>query len=1032
MNFTNEQLDAIQKEGTNIIVSAGAGSGKTAVLTERVFRKVKSGINIDKLLVLTFTNAAAQSMKNKIRKRLKKDNTLSHQLELIDNAYITTFDSYALSIVKKYHTYLNITNNINITDEGIISIEKTNILDNIFNELYDNPTNKFKKLIHDFCLKKDDTLKNYILNIYSKLELKSNKTEYINNYINNYLNDNYVSKVVNDYIELIKEHINNMKLILDDIEVYFEGSQYEKYYSSIINLLNSNSYDEIKLHSNITLPVLRNLTNNQKNIKDNLKKELDKVKELTSYQDINSMKEEILTTKDNIEVIIDILKELNNRLTNYKTNTNSYTFTDIAVMAINVVKENEIVRNELINSYNEILIDEYQDTSDLQEEFISLISNNNVYMVGDIKQSIYRFRNANPYIFKDKYDNYSKNNNGIKIDLLNNFRSREEVLNNINLIFNSIMNDEIGGANYKESHNMIFGNKSYNIEGKTNQNNNLSIIEYERNDNKYSKEEYEAFIIGNDIKNKINSNYQIFDKENKILRDCNYNDFVILIDKSTSFDLYKQIFEYLGIPLNIIKDTSLTKDNDLYVIQNLIKLIIYVKDNNLNTDYKHVFISICRSFLYKLSDEEIFNINKNNLYKETELYNKCLELSKYIDNTSPNDYYNLVLDEFDYDEKLLTISNINKHIITREYIYNLIKDYSETGKNIYEFINYLDDIFDKELDLRYKTYKDNTNSVRIMTIHTSKGLEFPICYFSLFTSKFNLREITDRIFYDNKYGIVLPKVDNYYKDTIIKTLSKNYIRKEEISERIRLLYVALTRAEEKMIILLPKYEEESIYKEVPDYIKRDYSSFEKIINSINTTIEDYKENTDINPTKDYQNNLKSLSINNLIKTNDTINVNEINIESIKVEESHFSKEKLRHITKEEKELLEFGTKVHEILEYLDFNNPNLEGIDSNLKDKINIFLNTDIIKSNINNTMYKEYEFMYYDDNNLLHGIIDLLIETKDKYIIIDYKLKNIDDQLYDKQLNGYRKYIEEKTNKQVECYLYSILDEKYRRVVNQ
>ena len=212
------------------------------------------------------------------------------------------------------------------------------------------------------------------------------------------------------------------------------------------------------------------------------------------------------------------------------------------------------------------MIDEYQDTNDIQENFISMIENNNVYMVGDIKQSIYRFRNANPYIFKNKYDSYADNDGGLKIDLVKNFRSREEVLDNINEIFNYIMDNDIGGAEYHESHEMVFGNNSYIEEGKTEQEYNMEILEYHYDkDSKYTKEEIEIFTIADDIINKISNKFKVFDKDEKLLRDITYNDFVILMDRTTDFDLYKKIFEYKGIPLTLYKDDKLNNSYDIYI-----------------------------------------------------------------------------------------------------------------------------------------------------------------------------------------------------------------------------------------------------------------------------------------------------------------------------------------------------------------------------------------------------------------------------------------------------------------------------------
>ena len=229
------------------------------------------------------------------------------------------------------------------------------------------------------------------------------------------------------------------------------------------------------------------------------------------------------------------------KLNKYKETNNMYEFTDIAILAINLVENNPEVKKELMSRFNEILLDEYQDTSDLQEKFISCISNNNVYMVGDIKQSIYRFRNANPYIFKNKYDAYSLSNGGIKIDLMKNFRSRREVLENINEIFNHIMDDKIGGAEYQNGHQMIFGNTTYEENGKTDNNYNFEFYNYTYDKNgKFKREEIEIFLIAKDIKEKVNSNYQVYDKDKGILRNITYNDFVILMDRSKNFSLYKK------------------------------------------------------------------------------------------------------------------------------------------------------------------------------------------------------------------------------------------------------------------------------------------------------------------------------------------------------------------------------------------------------------------------------------------------------------------------------------------------------------
>ena len=317
-----------------------------------------------------------------------------------------------------------------------------------------------------------------------------------------------------------------------------------------------------------------------------------------------------------------------------------------------------------------------------------------------------------------------------------------------------------------------------------------------------------------------------------------------------------------------------------------------------------------------------------------------------------------------------------------------------------------------------------------MTIHKSKGLEFPICYYAGFSSKFNISELKERIIFNNKYGIVLPKVDNYYKDTIIKTIIKNQEKREEISEKIRLLYVALTRAKEKMIIVMPKLDDSrELNGKVPLFQKESYYSFRTVMNSVASILNHFIKESNIIGNKDYLKNNKD--IDSIDINYKDIKVEELSIDYQEVESKHFSKESLHLISKEEQDLMDFGTKVHEILERIDFNNYNLDlyEIDDIMKDKINAFINSELIKEKKNCTFYKEYEFIYKEDNVLSHGIIDLLIEEDESLTIIDYKLKNIDDPNYDKQLNGYRNYIESITNKKVYCFLYSIINEEFREV---
>ena len=1022
--WTNEQQLAIDKEGTNIIVSAGAGSGKTAVLSERVVRKLKEGVHVNELLILTFTNKAAEEMKERIRKKINDNIDIKNENNLIDSAYITTFDSFALSLVKKYHYMFNISKEISIVDSGLLTLEKNKILDNIFDYYYSINNDNFNNLIDNFCKKDDKDLRNYILNLINKLSLNINYEEYINNYLNTYYYDKIIDNYINKYINIIENKINLLKEYVEELSYYMDGETHGKYLNVFNLLFNSSSYNEYVENITIKLPIIRNLSDIVKEKKENISKKLKELKNLLSkYNSIESIKEEILSTYNNISIMLEIIKEFNIKLSEYKNKYNFYEFNDIAIMAINLVKNNDNIREELKNSFKEILLDEYQDTNDIQESFISLIANNNVYMVGDIKQSIYRFRNANPYIFKDKYDNYSNNINGFKIDLNKNFRSRREVISGINLIFNIIMDDFLGGADYIKSHQMVFGNTAY----KDSDLSKLSLYSYNYDkDSIYSKEEIEAFIIAKDIKDKINNKYQVLDKDTNEMRDITYSDFSIIIDRSSSFDLYKKIFEYNKIPLSLFKDEVMNNDIDIIVLKNLIKFLIKVKDKKIDDEFKYLFVSILRSYLFEENDEIIFDYFINNNYYDSDLYKICLDIVSNIDSLSNKEIINILIDKFNIYEKIILLGNIESFNIKIDKIKDIANNLNNIGFNIYDFSNYLEDVIDEGFSINYSVNDNNSNSVKIMTIHKSKGLEYPISYFSGLYKKFNISDLTQKIIYDNKIGIIIPSFIEEEKDTILKEILRSKYIDEEISEKIRLFYVALTRAREKIILVTPTLEE----KEFNTNIKIDYRSFKDILDSISNDLYPYNTNielNDINLTKDYN----KLNISNYdIKENNTIDVFELNIDNNILEDKHFSKENIKLNTKEEKDNMKLGLEFHSILEFIDFINPNYDLIDNSfLKNKIRKFLDSELLKNIKDSKIYKEYEFVYKENNIKYHGIIDLMIEYDDHIDIIDYKLSNIEDNNYISQLEGYKNYIKSISDKDVNIYLYSILNNSFKKL---
>ena len=1038
VTWTDEQWQAIYEDKKNIIVSAGAGSGKTAVLTERVIRKLKDGVHINQLLILTFTKAAAAEMSDRIRKKIKKEPKLKDELNLLDSSYITTFDSFALSVVKKYHYLINISSKVDIIDSNVILITKEKIMEEIFLELYQQKDEKFLNMIKNFCIKDDDEIRKDILNISNKLDLLSNKKEYLEKYILNYYNEDKIKKDIDNYFNIIKEKIYLIKEKIKEVS-YLDNDFANKLEESLNILFESNSYNDVITKLNIRPPISpKGSSDELKEIRSEISNIIKEIKALCFYESDEEIKQSIALTYDTINVIINIILDFTKRVNEYKMEKNCFEFNDIAIMAINIVKEHEEVREELFNSFNEIMIDEYQDTNDLQEEFISMISNHNVYMVGDIKQSIYRFRNANPYIFKEKYDLYSNSNIDKKIDLNKNFRSRNEVLNNINIIFNLIMNQDIGGADYLKEHQMIFGNKAY-LKEKLNHSNDLEIYSYNYDKEiGFTKEEIEAFIIAKDIIKKYQDKYQVFDKDTSNLRDISYNDFAIIIDRATNFDLYKKVFSYFGIPTTLLKDEKMNDADDINIIKNLIRFFIVIHQKKYDTEFKYLFTSISRSFLINKSDEEIFAYFYNNNFKESSLYKKCFKISKLLDSISITDLLEIIEDEFSYYDKLITVGDINNKIIKIEKLKELATNLENIGYDIEDFSNYLEELTKKGYTIEYKAEVNKSDSIKIMTIHKSKGLEYPICYFSGLYKKFNISDLKDRFIYDKDFGIIVPYFNEGIGQTIYKELLKDKYLKEEISEKIRLFYVALTRAREKIILVNPISEKiinTNNTSVLPNNIKIQYKSLADIIYSIDYQLSSYKKYINLeslNLTNDYKKIKKSNYKDSIEKKEETIIVKEINNKNNILEEKTFSKKIKELISKKEYNNLLLGNQLHNILELIDFKNPDYSIIDNQfIKEIVESFLSNKILKNINKANIYKEYEFIYSKDNVEYHGIIDLILEYENEIYIIDYKLKNINDKKYIEQLNGYKDYIKTITTKNIIIYLYSFLDKELYEIKN-
>ncbi len=1038
--WTDEQWEAITHEGENTLVSAGAGSGKTAVLSTRVIEKIKDGMSIDKLILITFTNAAAFEMKTRIKDKLEKlikeDPSYKEQLDLLDQAYITTFDGLALSLVKKYHYLLGVDRSINIIDNVDLNMKKKALLDQIIEDSYDNK--EFTDMLDIYTNKDDESIKEIISSFYDSMDIILDKKEYLNTYIDKYYSKEALLNYLTSYMDIIyrtKEIIINMVDNLSSFKDNFD--RIIKFKLAVEPLKEAKNYQDIKYTINeISFPIMSKKLELDEEDKEALKKYnkkiteyKDSLKDLTSYSSLEEIEEEILETKPFAKVVVDILLKLDSKVEEYKRSINSYSFSDITRLAIKLLEGNEEVRDSIKNNTKEIMIDEYQDTNRIGDYLVSLISNNNVYMVGDVKQSIYRFRYADPSIFMEKYQNYKNGNGGHVIDLNKNFRSRDEVLSSINDIFEYIMDEDVGGANYSIGHKMIFGFLKFLNLVKSNY--NLEVYDYsteEEYSKGKSKDIIEAFIIAKDIKNKLSSGMEVYDKEEGI-RPIQEKDFCIIAASKTHFDTYKKVLDYYGIKSLLYKNEEFSSSNEIYVLRNILKLINNIKNNE---DIKYPFLSIARSYLFDYKDNDIFTSITNNDMRSNpifkDLFDKIDNLVIKSDNESISNLLLSIYKEFDMYSKSIRIGNIDSITVKLDYLVKNAKNLEEVGYTLSDYIEYLNDIYTGKLDIEMDNKPDpKTNAVKIMTIHASKGLEFPICYFPDMYKEYNDRDLNSKFMFDYKYGFIMPVFNEGKKDTIIKTLAKDNYYKEDRSEKIRTLYVALTRAREKLIIVAPL--SESKYLELPfingkvsklERVK--HKSFLDVLGSIKSVLKKYITHVNYEVDTNYLKTSKK-DITKIKKLPYKFNEKYLNIDSSITEEKSYS-----HTRTEIKKIdSSFGTYIHEVLEYLDFNNPkediNNYNVDNFMKSKILKLFEAPFINKDAK--VYKEYEFY----NNDTKGIIDLLLEYEDKFIVVDYKLKDIEEDYYVEQVKGYMEYIKSITSKKVEGYLYSVIDSTYKEI---
>ncbi|MBC1655280.1 helicase-exonuclease AddAB subunit AddA [Listeria welshimeri] len=880
--WTDDQWKAIQANGNNILVAAAAGSGKTAVLVTRIIEKLvdeTGNLNVDELLIVTFTNASAAEMKYRIGKSLEEalsqnpdSSHLKKQVALLNYASISTLHSFCLEIIRKHYFEADIDPNFRLIEPIESSMIRDEVLEELLEKEYSIANNEaFFHLVESFTGDRTDAeLHMLISKLYDFSRANPNPDLWLEQMVNFYDTKDINSITELPYFPIIKEdielRINQAKsYLLNAIEYASENNGPAPYLETLendlaqLNTLSNISWtnwQDVKLRVESMdfkrIPSLKNKSDydeeyveETKRFRDAAKKEIKNVlvdwfsREETNYlADLEKMKPDIKT-------ISELVKNFDNNFFEEKQRRGVLDFNDLEHLALKILLKNDVpsdVAKSYQKQFKEVLIDEYQDTNMVQETILLLVTNSeeskgNLFMVGDVKQSIYRFRLAEPTLFMTKYQEYQQNGEGegIRIDLSQNFRSRKEVLDATNFIFHQLMDKHVAEIDYDEAAELTLG---ANFPKSNHMATELLLIDMKSNENEsedelspqeLQKNQVEARAIATKIREMIDNKFPIYDKKLQQNRSIQYRDIVILSRSMTSAPDMEEAMKVQDIPFYVSNNSGYFETTEVATMIALLKVI----DN----PYQDIpLAAVLRSPIVGLNEEELGQIRmakKKGYFFDALLAYKDITVSAAADRISDfitqlNNWRELsirenltaliwqIYQETNFYEFVGGLPGGKQRQANLRALYDRANQYEKTAfRGLFRFVRFIERLEVRGDDLgTAKTLGEKEDVVRMMTIHASKGLEFPVVIISGLSKKFNMRDIYSKTLLDKDYGFA-----SNYRDiekmivypTIMQQAIKQKKSREMIAEEMRVLYVALTRAEEKLILTatVPDFEKTS-------------------------------------------------------------------------------------------------------------------------------------------------------------------------------------------------------------------------------
>ena len=915
VSWTTEQQQVIDLRNRNILVSAAAGSGKTAVLVERIVKIITDKnhpVDIDHLLIVTFTNAAAAEMRERIGNAIEKaldeqpgDEHLLRQLTLIHNAQITTIDSFCLYVVRNHFHEIDLEPNFRIGDEGELKLLREDVLGRVLEQNYEEPSEAFSDFVEGYASGRTDAaLNEMILQLYEFSRSYPWPEKWLDSFVGIYRIENReeldraewlapltenICFVLKDCEQLLKQALAITqqddgpdmyeKAVRSDLEKYESLSKLTSF-CELSEALSDIKYDRLASSRGFEgdpdkLELVKSLREQAKDVVKKLCKQY-------FFCSPEMMIEQLERTEPMLEEVVRLTKQFAEEFAAAKRRKNLVDFHDVEHFALQILVDEETEKakktaEEFRDTFEEIMIDEYQDSNEVQETLLRSISReergeNNIFMVGDVKQSIYRFRLARPELFMKKYDSYSlEESTTQRIDLHKNFRSREEVLTCTNDIFYKIMARSLGNVEY-DAEAALYPGASYpampvqensagekaaedeKVSGKQINGFTPEILLADSNDELLEdtdfsdKKTLEAKIVAEEIRHLMKTQ-PVTDKATGELRAARYSDIVILLRSLSGWaDSLVEVLNGNGIPAHTVSSTGYFSTVEVQTVLSMLRLL-----DNPRQDIP--MAAVLRSPMAGLTDEELAVLRLEDgsvpfheavlelaegLYEEDgqkeisnpeadqkqgknadekpenhiestahrkllKFYKKYRQLRQLVPDTPIHELIEIILCETGYGHYVAAMPAGNRRTANLNMLLEKAAAYEKTSyKGLFHFVRYIDELQKYDVDFgEADMVGENEDVVRIMSIHKSKGLEFPIVIVSGMGKNFNKQDTRSKMVLHPELGIGLDYMDGKKRiksPTIAKKAIAKQIDLENLGEELRVLYVALTRAKEKLIL----------------------------------------------------------------------------------------------------------------------------------------------------------------------------------------------------------------------------------------